>query len=272
VGAVGGVAYELFLLEQYLARNLFSWMRADYRTEAGGKVTAFQDKVALESEGAVAPNARSVDPNHAFAQASGPNQSPAAAASALFNNQVVITNPSESLFYKSTIASSNWKYHSHSHAIYTAARTTAGIACVIHSTANELPTNHGIYYPLRQSAGISTNTATGRILNGTATYHANNNGDVGSAPLNTARVYAWKYTLNTDLAILSAIPKTVAVTGTASSSNPTGGPMALLGDSAFGGVGLIGDWADTLFFNRAVTVAEDALILRYFFLRYGFVA
>ena len=49
---------ELQRLELYLAQNLFSWMRADYRTEAASKVTAFQDKVLLPSQGGLAGNAR----------------------------------------------------------------------------------------------------------------------------------------------------------------------------------------------------------------------
>ena len=262
---------ELVRHEYSAARFLFSWPRADSCAIGGGKVLKIWDKVALygTDAGVAAPNARSVDALHAFEQTSGTNQSPAPNVSALFNNQLVITNASGSLFYKSIIATSNWRFHARSHAIYTAARTTGGIACVVHSTANEIPSTRGIYYPLRQSASTSTNTATGRIMNGSGAYHANNNGDVGSAPLNVARVYAWKYTLNTSIAITSAIPKTVATVGSAVDLDATGGTMSLLGDGAFGGVGLIGDWAESMFWNRLPTAAEETMAARRFLLRYG---
>lgn len=94
--------------ETYLARNLFSWMRADYRTEAGGKVTQFNDKVQTVAEGAVAPNARSVDPAHAYAQASAPAQVAAITTDATLNAEGAVFTGAE--FYDSTIAASNWTF------------------------------------------------------------------------------------------------------------------------------------------------------------------
>lgn len=268
-------AGELSLLEFYIARNAFSWPRASYVTlvDYGGgnvRVSAVQDNVVDPAVvSGVAPNARSVDPNHAFTQGVQANQALAPVRSTLFNNQSVITTTTADRAYLSNIASSNWKWHSFSSAIYTAARTTGGIACVLHSTCNEVPTQNGIYYPLRESAAINTNTATGRIANGSGTFHVNLNGAVGSAPLNTARVYSWTYRLNIDLSIYSAIPATLAVTGAASAADPNQ-TMAIIGNTAFGNVGMVGDWAESIFFNREPTAAEDALVLRYMFLRYAF--
>lgn len=92
---------ELAQLEEYLARNLFSWMRADYRTEAGGKVTAFQDKVA---DGV---GARAIDPAHAFSQSTGGLQVNAVTTSALINGREVGTFTAAQR-YASTIPAVNW--------------------------------------------------------------------------------------------------------------------------------------------------------------------
>lgn len=100
---------ELLALETYLARNLFSWMRADSRVEAGGKVTHLSDKVALAAEGAVAPNARSVDPGHSFAQASAPQQVSSPAVDPLFSGRETVTFTGAQ-WYDSTLAATNWKF------------------------------------------------------------------------------------------------------------------------------------------------------------------
>lgn len=105
---------ELQALEYYLARNLYSWIRADYRTlvDYGGgdvRVSAFPDKVALESEGAVAPNARSVSPAHALAQGTQALQVGAPAASAAFGGQLTCAFTAAQT-YPSTIAAPNWNF------------------------------------------------------------------------------------------------------------------------------------------------------------------
>lgn len=93
---------ELAQLESYLRYNLFSWMRADYRTEAGGKVTAFQDKVA---DGV---GARAIDPAHAFAQGTSANQVVAVTTSANFaGREAAVFSGVE--WYDSTIPAANWK-------------------------------------------------------------------------------------------------------------------------------------------------------------------
>lgn len=107
-------AGELAALEFYLARNLYSWIRADYRTlvDYGGgdiRVSAFPDKVALESEGAVAPNARSVDAAHAFAQGTQALQVAATAPSSLFSGREAATFTSAQ-YYDSTIPVVNWRF------------------------------------------------------------------------------------------------------------------------------------------------------------------
>lgn len=92
---------ELQSLENYLSYNLFSWIRADYRAESGGKVTAFWDKVA---DGI---GARAVDPSHALSQGSGALQVASVTASALINNREVGTFTGAQR-YVSTIAAANW--------------------------------------------------------------------------------------------------------------------------------------------------------------------
>lgn len=114
LGTEGGDAGELAALEFYLARVLFSWIRADYRTlvDYGGgdvRVSAFPDKVELPTaENGIAPNARSVDANHAFSQATQANQAPAPAPNAALLGQLASQFASD--WYDSTLPAANWKF------------------------------------------------------------------------------------------------------------------------------------------------------------------
>jgi hypothetical protein len=102
-------ANELATLEAYLARNLFAWFEPDDVTESGGKTTSFLDKVALVSEGAVAPNARSVDSAHALTQSDPLLQVNPVTQSALISNRFVATFTAAQR-YSSTIAAANWQF------------------------------------------------------------------------------------------------------------------------------------------------------------------
>lgn len=84
-------------------------MRADSRTEAASKVTQWDEKVALVAEGAVNPNARSVDPAHALTQALGTAQVASAASSALFNGHLV-ADFTGAQTYQSTLPAANWAF------------------------------------------------------------------------------------------------------------------------------------------------------------------
>lgn len=108
-GRLGGGLTELAALELYLAQNLFSWMRADYRSEASGNVTAFFDKVMTVAQGATAPNARSVDPNHAFAQTTAANQVAAITPSVILGGREAAAFTSIQ-YYQSTIGITDWPF------------------------------------------------------------------------------------------------------------------------------------------------------------------
>ena len=93
-------------LEQTLARSLYSWIRADTFTSSGGLVTSFVDRVALQIEGSVRPNARSANVSHAFTQSNNSLKVATPVASDLYNNRIVASFSAAQ--YSSTLTVANW--------------------------------------------------------------------------------------------------------------------------------------------------------------------
>lgn len=260
IASAAPVPTELARNEFYVARNLFSWMRADYRSEAAAKVTTWWDKVALVAEGAVAPNARSVDANHSFAQASGAAQVAAVATNAIFaNREVGIWTGAQR--YESTISLSNWKVHD-------------GNGWEIWTPF--APTNNSV---LQATVGTITSTL------GIAMYWGNagktrfyvGNGAVFISPvevtrtftLNTATVMRASYKEGNTPEFVFAEKATTIASGASSAapsaSNP-GGTMTIGGlpGSGFEANMLL---SDAMFANKVDAVLET-IVARYGLLRY----
>lgn len=249
-GSGGGGAPELEQLEAYLALNLFSWIRADYRTEAGGKVTAFQDKVA---DGI---GARAIDANHAFAQASGPSQPALPVVNANMNGRETSAFGGGTISVRSTIAPANWAFmhkaagaqvhfiwrptSDASQVLFTDYTGSAGFDAIRNGTTVE-PRALGVF-----TSGIST---PGWTLNVAAYLR------VVHASTNTPQRLV---TRGSTVLISGAYP------GTPSALDPAT-PLEI---GRLSGASLIGEWADMLIGNTADPVL-DASVRRYAQLRYG---
>lgn len=254
---------ELAALENYLARNLFSWIRADYRAESGGKVTAFWDKVVLESEGAVAPNARSVDPAHAFSQVSGPNQVNAPTLSAAFGNREVVSFTGGGIRYQSTLAAVNWSFwHS----------GTGSTHWIVWA-----PTENASTYSLL-STHTSASTGGNHYWTPTTTQRSCYSSSTQIAPAAVSRTFA----LNTATWLRSSYQEglspefslseraTVIASGASSAAPTAGAPgnAMVIGNLNNGSQPAKALYADVLFASK-VDVTLDAAVARYFLLRYG---
>ncbi len=258
-------------VESYLARNLFSWMRPDYYAQASGAVTAFIDKVALTAEGAVAPNARSINASHAFMQASGGNQVPIPTTLAAANNKEV-AEFSGAHWYDSSIALANWKIHSGTGwEIWVVLVPTATAARILWSTGDD----SGIYFGSQVGAysqidgnakamgGFASNVGT-RVV-GPA---SNTAAAMTVGALTTANFYyrhsdtpAWRY--GTTATPLSS-------SGASAATPTTNSPAATfrIGADSGGGLPLNASVADVLITNNSNATLRTA-IAAYMRLRYN---
>jgi RHS repeat-associated protein len=99
---------ELEELEALLAKSLFSWMRAD-SVVATERTVSFGDRVALPSEGALYPNARSIQSSHELSQSSPGLRAPAPLPSSDFNGREVVNIDGTSR-YESSLPPSAWQF------------------------------------------------------------------------------------------------------------------------------------------------------------------
>lgn len=265
--SAGGFA-EAVRLAYGLARNLYSWMRADYRTlvDYGGgdiRVSAFPDKVALVSEGAVAPNARSVSPAHAFSQGTQALQCLAPSPHGSLNGCLAAKGDrTAGVRYPSTLSAVDWSWTNQDAgtAIYVVHVTPSSFAvggnqwCVTTISSLGLDffftTTSQVQFRVLTAAGT-----VGRTVSGLAT--------------NTPAVARLKHA--TSLSPDSSLTYTGKTTnsGDYGTGAPTGNPdttMYVLGAS-FGNT-YDGYVADVLF-GRDVTPQFDAVVSRYLQLRYG---
>ena len=261
-----GAFSETGRLVYYIARNLFSWERSDYVTlvDYGGgdiRVSAFQDKVALVSEGAVAPNARSVDPAHMFSQGTQALQAPATTPYAALNNQDTALFSAAS-WYQSTIAASNWAPWSNGsstsfHAVL-ALGTQAAYGCIIGNKAASSP---GVAYAAR----------TGNRL---AMYHYSATGtDWTSDPVGSY-VYTTNAGIRLDVFVSSAAWSVYAGGSLLASGTPSGtsattpGATMHIGSDGTGAQTISGRIAE-LAFRKEQSATVTAAYSRYLYLRYG---
>lgn len=259
----GGTARELVQLETYLSLNLFSWMRADTRVESGGKVTQFTDRVV--ASGGVAPNARSVDPAHAFAQGNSAMQVVAITTNALVNNREVATFNNFPL-YDSTIAAANWKAHDGTGWEIFAAwvpKTTVGTQTLWSTRPATVLAEHGAM--LQLSTGIRV-----AVANGAA--HTYETGVVGSLAVDAPTYCSFSYQESASPEVAFR-QKTTTVSSGASAVAPSAsdGATMRIGGST-GGVALLNSLLmDCMWVNR-VDATLRAKVQRYFALRYPVLA
>lgn len=264
ISAAAPVPTELTRREYYNAVSLFSWLRADSRVEVSSKVTSFTDKVLLPAQGGLANNARSIDANHAFSQATSGNQVPAVATSATWNNQLVASF-SAAQFYDSTLTASSWIFMhdgSGSGALHVYRTSTTGVDQVIHSTTNVSTANGSIFNAVASGSIIFQVVKTsGFILNRTIAA-ANTSATFALCTLRTASTPDYSAYIKTtlaDSADVTATPTALAPPGT----------MRIGGQAVNGVVKFSGELADCMFFNKEPSSAERAGAARYILLRYN---
>lgn len=248
-----GTFSEIGRLVYYLARNQFSWIRADYRTEAAGKVTQFLDKVALVSEGAVAPNARSIDAAHAMSQITSGLQVAAVTTNSSFNNKEVAAFTGGQRYLSSF--SSQWQFEydgtGAEHWIV-ASQTTASTGMMLSWGTNGVPpemyltASPTFQYELYGGAFAIPNVPVG------TPFVFNGRNQEGASP----EVYL-KTTGNT------------AVTGSRTGSSPPAPTSArVLGATSVGGFAMNARVADIMVANRLDSTLETN-VARYIQLRYA---
>lgn len=249
---------ELVRIEYYVARNLFSWIRADYVAINAGKATRWDDKVA-DGFGA-----RAVDPNHSFSQSSGPSQGTVTASDANFSGQSTVTFDGTDDGYDSTIAASNWAFCHQAQTTYAIVRRPAAATKAICATTNFAGTSG---YDL---IGLTGSVSVDLYNGGTPVLNPNINLASGF-PANNTRLIRFRFALtDTPDAVLASSPGGLSTTLDASTGVGAGAPFAAMhvGSRAGGSLPYAGQIAD-LAWLVGTSSAVDAAFARYALLRYG---
>jgi hypothetical protein len=258
-GAVSGTP-ELARHELYWSEHLFSWFRADYRAESGGKVTAIGDKVALPG-GAVAPNARSISTSHVLSQANALYQFAAPSPHASFGGRLALSTSTTHL-YTSSIAPINWGFLSDG--------ISGGQIIFIGR-----PTVDGRYYwattsgPFNPGAAMYTTAQKlGVFSMANGGYAVNTSG--GDALLNVASYASWKLKSADTPQYQIRSKRAVGASGAVANAPATGlpSPLCLFARADFAGP-FQGQWVEALVKKTPFTVAEYARLERYAQLYYG---
>lgn len=245
---------------------MFSWARADSRVESGGKVTQFTDKVFLPAGGGAAGNARSVDPSHAFAQATALNQPAASAVDAGFPVPQLSSVFGGQAYLDSTIAAANWAFCQDGSGclrvhvfVPTAAASNSIVFATIQTSANgvqdALIAGSGLVSTLFNAGGsiAAPQTGSGTIVNGTGAYVSSSYSEALSP----------KYDLHLKApSVSSGSPSGAPVAGAPSATACLGGR----GDRA---VPFLGNWAESLFYKGNNVASVLANVQKYLSLRYG---
>lgn len=262
-GSSSGGIFELATLEDYLAKNLYSWMRADYRTEVGGKVASFIDKVTLV--GNVASNARTIDSSHALTQANPARQVAAVGLSASMNNRETASFVrATGNYYDSTIA--DWRFLHDG---------TGGEVWI--TVLPSADTNLQALYGTRAPAGVGITSARnsggsqGQVMYVLKTGGVFNVASIvpGAAPNNVAKYVDQKLKLSDTPNYVQRASTTVIDSGSITNSPMDSGinaaPLRLGSDG--------GNHADMLWSDLLVTNNPSPTLLtnvqRYMFLRYA---
>lgn len=251
-----GAFSEIGRLVYYIARNLFSWIRADYRTEAAGKVTQFNDKVALVSEGAVAPNARSIDSAHAMSQGTSGLQVAAVTIAADFNGKEVATFTGGQRYQSSF--TSQWQYEydgSGAELWVVASQTTASTGMFLSWGTNGVPPE--VYM-------TSTPTFQYELYGGAFA--------IPKVPAGTPFVFNGYNKEGASPEVYLKTTGSTAVTGSRAGSSPPAPTAArVIGSTSVGGFPMSARAAEIMSANRIDSTLE-ANVARYILLRYGMAA
>lgn len=245
---------ELAGIEAYLAQILFSWIRADYRAESGGKVTAFFDKVNA------GVGARAIDTNHALSQGNSAFQPAASAPKAAWNNrEVSVFDTARDRWMQSTLANTAWAFLSDG----TGAQVWLVCAWADATTSAVALTTRTANAGLTLYRGIGTNSATIFQTNGPSVAINNvlNN--------NTPCYLSYKYKDGNSPEYVFSV-KSIGIaggqlTGSAASAGTPENSL-ILGFNTVAN-GFPGDFAEVIIANQ-VSATLETNVLRYLALRY----
>lgn len=175
----------LLQAEGYLAKNLFSWMRADSVTLSSGLVTSMVDRV---NSGV---GAKSVSASHAFAQATAANQCDAPAVSSLLNSRPVLTfvrtDPNT---YVSNIPVANWRFP-HDGTGFECWATVVPTTLSRSDVLTSRPAVGAAETGFLMGWGVASGTARAFVQNGVSS--AVDTTDLGSIVVNTPTILNFSY-------------------------------------------------------------------------------
>ena len=239
------------LENQITAMAPFAWFRGDSYVAAGGKVTAWVDKM---------------DASHTLAQATPANQVNTPTADAALNNQLSATfvGAVSTFSYLSSKAASAWAFLHNGLGAETFMTyvpvAPSGSSVVAWSTYSVSATGPGARFT------ATTGTAFG-LNNGAATYGTTSNAAVNTDGIGTYVGWAFKQAdapnnLTWTKAVAGATNAFVTVPSAAD-------PAMALTLGANDGLGVSMRFGDLLVFNRRVTEPERAIIQAYMLERYA---
>jgi hypothetical protein len=249
-----GIAAPVWSAEdrQILALNPFSWVRADTYTSAGGKVTAFLDKVL---------------PGHSMAQANASFQVVNPVPDANFNGQLTATLDTSitAKFYQSNLAASAWSF------------LTSGVGAELRVVHSGGTINGGVLWSTKDGSAVGRGVFM--QTSGTQMRLHMANGVAQMIDSVGPPTFSVDAALHTGFSYLEgATPsdwyKFVGsgnVTGTTTAAPDPGAPLGplTLGAAVSGSFPFDGRWTDLISFNRVLTAAERAIVQAYMLSRYG---
>lgn len=237
IAARYGIAapYVSELDKSVLAQNPFSWLRADYRSESGGKVTAFGDRAR---------------PGHSMSQATSGSQVSSVVTDAGFNGRE-IARFLAGQSYVSTLPASSWGFlHQNCHQLHVFKVRSSG-TYVLCGTVNSVSSQNGFQLFLLPNASAQVGAGNAVLSPGVSV-------TVGTPTYAEFQLSASAYSLRTRAGQASGTPGALS----------SGAPVATLrlGGQGSGGFAVDADWADSLFFTSQ---APRELLLNYLSTRYA---
>lgn len=249
------------VIEAQLSTVLYSWIRADTRTESGGKVTQFNDRVAPGT------GIRAITAAHALTQAVVGQQAVTPTATATLGNQLAANLVRASaVYYDSNSPASSWR-------------------CMHDGTGMEFwlvnqPTSDtGVQVTLatrNAGTGINLIRNAGGVVGQTSLYNLNGGSfviqvDVGAAGwANGAGTYRSARYATADTPDYTVTSRAVTIASGNELSAPAAGDPAIalrLGSDGANHADMM--FADLLIYKGAPSATVRALVARYILSRYG---
>jgi hypothetical protein len=254
----GGGGGELEALETYLSQNLFSWIRADTFTQSGGKITAFQDKVAS------GVGARAIDASHAYSQSTDAQRWTPSTDAALDDKEVAVSSQLLGP-YVSSLAASHWActedgsgFESWTVCKFTALATIQALLQTSGTDSSGMNLVHSagdLYLALFQAgADPLSYTVIGPALATNTAYVVNVRHATASSPQRYGKVTG-------KTAVSGAYANAPA------SENPAT-TMLVGNNAAIPNIGLTGNFAETMI-TKTLSPTMQANVASYLLLRYG---